>query len=198
MKHLKLLTLTALVATSVGLHQTVSAAQIKSVEAAKSIALKDLGLSARQVRFKEVDLEKGVYEVDFVANNVEYDYDIDGITGKVIKKKIESQVAKTTSSPKNLVVTPQPQNASALPTLTVEQVKKLVLKDLDQAANNVQFKEVDLEKGMYEIEVVTNNSEFDYKINGITGQIMKKKVEAKKLEIDKCHKEWETTLLLTQ
>ncbi|HGF1449852.1 TPA: PepSY domain-containing protein [Streptococcus suis] len=153
---------------------------LKSVEAAKSIALKDLGLSASQVRFKEVDLEKGVYEVDFVANNVEYDYDIDGITGKVIKKKTESQVAKTTSSPKNSVVNPQFKNASALPTLTVEQVKKLVLKDLGQAANKVQFKEVDLEKGMYEIEAVANNSEFDYKINGITGQIMKKKVEAKK------------------
>ncbi|HFU4012040.1 TPA: PepSY domain-containing protein [Streptococcus suis] len=93
MKHSKLLTLTALVATSVGLHQTVSAAQIKSVEAAKSIALKDLGLSASQVHFKEVDLEKGMYEIETVANNSEFDYKINGITGQIMKKKVEAKKA---------------------------------------------------------------------------------------------------------
>ncbi|HFI0452194.1 TPA: PepSY domain-containing protein [Streptococcus suis] len=151
-----------------------------SMEQAKNIALKDAGLAANKVRFKEVDLEKGVYEVDFVANNLEYDYDINGLTGKIIKKKTKSVAVKPAAPKKNPVVVTQPKKVSVVPTLSVEQVKTIVLKDLGLAANKVRFKEVDLEKGIYEVEAIANNSEFDYKINGTTGQIVKKKVEAKK------------------
>ncbi|WP_161941111.1 PepSY domain-containing protein [Streptococcus suis] len=151
-----------------------------SMEQAKNIALKDAGLAANKVRFKEVDLEKGVYEVDFVANNLEYEYDINGLTGKIIKKKTKSVAVKPAAPKKNPVVVTQPKKVSVVPTLSVEQVKTIVLKDLGLAANKVRFKEVDLEKGIYEVEAIANNSEFDYKINGTTGQIVKKKVEAKK------------------
>ncbi|HFU3984991.1 TPA: PepSY domain-containing protein [Streptococcus suis] len=151
-----------------------------SMEQAKNIALKDAGLAANKVQFKEVDLEKGVYEVDFVANNLEYEYDINGLTGKVIKKKTKSVAIKSATTKKNPVVATQPKKVSVVPTLSVEQVKTIVLKDLGLAANKVQFKEVDLEKGIYEVEAIANNSEFDYKINGTTGQIVKKTVEAKK------------------
>ncbi|HFI0563548.1 TPA: PepSY domain-containing protein [Streptococcus suis] len=151
-----------------------------STEQAKTIALKDAGLTANKVRFKEVDLEKSVYEVDFVANNLEYEYDINGLTGKIIKKKTKAVAVKPATSQKKPVVVTQPKKVAVVPTLSVEQVKTIVLKDLGLAAAKVRFKEIDLEKGIYEVEALTNNSEFDYKINGTTGQIIKKKVEAKK------------------
>lgn len=151
-----------------------------SMEQAKTIALKDAGLTANKVRFKEVDLEKSVYEVDFVANNLEYEYDINGLTGKIIKKKTKAVAVKPATSQKKPVVVTQPKNVAVVPTLSVEQVKTIVLKDLGLAAAKVRFKEIDLEKGIYEVEALANNSEFDYKINGTTGQIIKKKVEAKK------------------
>ncbi|HFU4115808.1 TPA: PepSY domain-containing protein [Streptococcus suis] len=151
-----------------------------STEQAKTIALKDAGLTANKVRFKEVDLEKSVYEVDFVANNLEYEYDINGLTGKIIKKKTKAVAVKLATSQKKPVVVTQPKKVAVVPTLSVEQVKTIVLKDLGLAAAKVRFKEVDLEKGIYEVEALANNSEFDYKINGTTGQIIKKKVEAKK------------------
>ncbi|HFI0353452.1 TPA: PepSY domain-containing protein [Streptococcus suis] len=151
-----------------------------STEQAKTIALKDAGLTANKVQFKEVDLEKSGYEVDFVANNLEYEYDINGLTGKIIKKKTKSVAVKPAAPKKNSVVATQPKKVSVVPTLSVEQVKTIVLKDLGLAAAKVRFKEIDLEKGIYEVEALANNSEFDYKINGTTGQIIKKKVEAKK------------------
>ncbi|HEM3577214.1 TPA: PepSY domain-containing protein [Streptococcus suis] len=160
--------------------KTTTVAVTISMEQAKNIALKDAGLAANKVQFKEVDLEKSVYEVDFVANNLEYEYDINGLTGKIIKKKTKSVAAKPVAPKKNPVVITQPKKVSVVPTLSVEQVKTIVLKDLGLAANKVQFKEVDLEKGIYEVEAIANNSEFDYKINGTTGQIVKKTVEAKK------------------
>lgn len=151
-----------------------------SMEQAKTIALKDAGLTANKVRFKEVDLEKGVYEVDFVANNLEYEYDINGLTGKIIKKKTKAVAVKPATPQKKPVVVTQPKKVAVVPTLSVEQVKTIVLKDLGLAAAKVRFKEIDLEKGIYEVEALANNSEYDYKINGTTGQIIKKKVEAKK------------------
>ncbi|HFI0466910.1 TPA: PepSY domain-containing protein [Streptococcus suis] len=160
--------------------KTTTVAVTISMEQAKNIALKDAGLAANKVQFKEVDLEKSVYEVDFVANNLEYEYDINGLTGKVIKKKTKAVAVKPAAPKKNSVVATQPKKVSVVPTLSVEQVKTIVLKDLGLAANKVQFKEVDLEKGIYEVEAITNNSEFDYKINGTTGQIVKKTVEAQK------------------
>ncbi|WP_161941442.1 PepSY domain-containing protein [Streptococcus suis] len=151
-----------------------------SMEQAKTIALKDAGLTANKVRFKEVDLEKSVYEVDFVANNLEYEYDINGLTGKIIKKKTKAVAVKPATPQKKPVVVTQPKKVAVVPTLSVEQVKTIVLKDLGLAAAKVRFKEIDLEKGIYEVEALANNSEFDYKINGTTGQIIKKKVEVKK------------------
>ena len=56
---------------------------------AKSIALEHAGISADGVRFDGVELEreKGrcVYEVDFEKGVYEYEYEIDALSGKIIK-----------------------------------------------------------------------------------------------------------------
>lgn len=66
-----------------------SSAQIKITEdEAKSIALKDAGLSADAVTFirSEIDRDDGVlkYEVEFSSNGVEYEYDINADSGKIL------------------------------------------------------------------------------------------------------------------
>ncbi len=172
MKQLKTLAFAALVVTLFGLHQTVSATQMKTVESAQSIVLKDLGLKANQVRFKEVDFDKGIYEIDLVADNVEYDYDIQASTGKILKKK-----SKTLTVTKSTPTSTQPKKTTVAVTIAMEQAKTIALKDAGLTANEVRFKEVDLEKGVYEIEAIADDTKFDYKINGTTGQITKKKVE---------------------
>ena len=63
---------------------------------ARDKALQHAQLSMNQVRQLEVDLDKkGYYEVSFEANGYEYDYEIDGNTGKVIhheKEKNEKRI----------------------------------------------------------------------------------------------------------
>ena len=61
---------------------------------AKKIALKDAGVSeskARNIKV-EFDSENGilVYEVEFDANGIEYDYDINAATGSIVKRSSES------------------------------------------------------------------------------------------------------------
>ncbi len=62
-------------------------------EKAKNIALSHAGVSASNAREMEVELdtEKGVkvYEVSFESAGIEYDYEIDASTGKIIKAEKE-------------------------------------------------------------------------------------------------------------
>lgn len=62
-------------------------------EKAKQIAFKNSNVSASNAKEVEVELDyengKLVYEVEFKTNKNEYDYEIDAITGDVIRKNIE-------------------------------------------------------------------------------------------------------------
>lgn len=57
--------------------------------AAKKTALDHAGLSAAEITFLEVDYDweygRMVYELEFVANQIEYEYEIDAVTGDVVK-----------------------------------------------------------------------------------------------------------------
>lgn len=59
------------------------------VDRAKEIALSDAKLSAKDVVFQKVKLEKEdgttVYEIEFRHNNVEYEYEINALNGKIVK-----------------------------------------------------------------------------------------------------------------
>lgn len=61
-----------------------------SLEDAKSIALKDAGFDASQVQFTstELDTDDGIekYEIDFINDGYEYEYDINAKTGEIIEK----------------------------------------------------------------------------------------------------------------
>ena len=62
-------------------------------EAAKNAALKDAGVSASDANFvkAERDWDDGrlEYEIEFWANNTEYDYTVDGATGAILKRDTE-------------------------------------------------------------------------------------------------------------
>lgn len=60
---------------------------------ARDIALKHAGLKASQVRDLEVELDKEGgkthYDVDFEYNGYDYDYEIDAVSGKILKSRKE-------------------------------------------------------------------------------------------------------------
>ncbi len=60
---------------------------------AKSIALKNAGVKAKNIFDYEISLEKEkgiwVYEIDFETKKYEYEYEINAKSGKVIRKDIE-------------------------------------------------------------------------------------------------------------
>lgn len=63
-----------------------------SLEKAKEIALADLGNSNAKLVEKEFD--DGKYELEFYADGVEYKYEINAKTGKIVDKEVDKEVDK--------------------------------------------------------------------------------------------------------
>jgi len=89
MKSLKKIIATVLVAVMVACGCAAACAQQKALtaEEAKEIALDFAGLKADQVTFTKVkpDRDDGrmVYEIEFVYNGIEYEMDVDQLTGRI-------------------------------------------------------------------------------------------------------------------
>lgn len=82
--------LAALSLAACGGSQTASTADYIGIDAAKEAALSDAGVSADRAEFSTAGLDSrnGVfyYAVDFTENGVNYEYDIDALTGVVIER----------------------------------------------------------------------------------------------------------------
>lgn len=74
---------------------TTSSTKYIGVDKAKSIALKDSGVSASNASFVKAKLEKEdgvyVYEIEFYSGNMEYEYEINAKTGKILDRSAERE-----------------------------------------------------------------------------------------------------------
>ena len=165
---------------------TFAANNYIGVEKAKSIALKDAGVSGATFVKAKLETEDGVkvYDVEFYKANVEYDYEIDAITGKIPEKDLDIE---NFSIPKKKATTNKQTTKSKVKTSTkkaakdigVEKAKSIALKDA--GVSNVKFTKakVDYENGIkvYDIEFRKGNKEYDYEIEAATGKIRERNVD---------------------
>ena len=74
-----------------GCGQQSSQAEYIGIDAAKAIALESAGITEAAATFSTagLDMQNGIYyyAVDFTANGLSYEYDIDAITGVIIDTK---------------------------------------------------------------------------------------------------------------
>lgn len=133
---------------------------------AKRIALQHAGLTAGQVTFVHVKLDREdgrwVYDVEFYTPNYEeYDYEIDAYTGAVLSYDYDAEHG--------------PQRPSVSTSITAEQAKQLVLARVPgaTAANFHEF-ETDYDDGRlrYEGELIYNGMEYEFEIDGYSGSFL--------------------------
>lgn len=147
---------------------TQSGGAIISEDEAKSIALKDAGVKEKELSGIRIKLETddGIqeYEVDFYADNKEYDYDIDAVTGEIRSKDMDVDDDfrwKASSS-------------SSGATISEAKAKKIALKKVSGATENDIRLHLDNDDGrkVYEGSIIYNEREYDFEIDANSGDIL--------------------------
>ncbi len=139
------------------------------VDKAKAAALKHAGLTANQVRFEDVELERddGLYgyHLEFESGNTDYDYVIHPYTGAVLRSEKELDDDKPTTT-----------KATSTARISAEKAKTAALKHAGLTANQVVFDTVELdeENGVYtyEVEFHAGQVEYSYDIDAATGKVL--------------------------
>ncbi|MBP8620255.1 MAG: PepSY domain-containing protein [Firmicutes bacterium] len=150
-------------------------------EKAKEIALNHAGVKASDVTgYKsELDWDDGVkvYELEFWAGDYEYDYEINAVTGTVLKSEKEYHGSTVNPSPTQSNTTPQSSTAQPASQITAARAKEIALNHAGVKSSDVSgFKsELDWDDGVsiYELEFNAGGYEYDYEINAATGAVVK-------------------------
>lgn len=140
-------------------------------EEVKSIAFQDAGVEESQVTrirvHQEYDDGRGKYEVDFYVDNREYDYDIDSNTGEIISKdsEIEDDFMNQDASGT------QPTDGQVI---SKEKALEIVLARVEGAGEENVRMELEKEDKYwkYEGEILYNQREYEFELNGETGEIL--------------------------
>ncbi len=154
---------------------------VGSEEAALAIALEHAGVTLDQLSWYEIclDFDDGiwVYEVEFVVGNTEYEYEINAITGEIIKFETEFEDDPHGAPP----VTERPTQQPGSNFLSEDEIRAIVFNHAGVNANDVREFEIELddEHGIrvYEVEFKAGNIEYDYVVNAVTGEIIKSETE---------------------
>ena len=143
-------------------------------ENALAAALAHAGFTMENLTSYEVDMdtEDGifVYEIEFMDNGYEYEYDIDASTGAVVKysREKDDEAIPSTSSGYN-----QTQNADLI---SLESAKEIALAHAGLSSSAVTFVKMELDEddgiNVYELEFVSGEYEYEYEINAETSAIM--------------------------
>ncbi|MBQ7828419.1 MAG: PepSY domain-containing protein [Clostridia bacterium] len=164
----------------------IASDQYIGVEKAKEIAIHHAGVTAADTRFDdaELDREKGVdvYELEFYADGVEYEYKVNAKTGEVLKSKVDHDdddrrspdtVSDTTAAPSEYI--------------GIDKAKEIALSHAGVDTATVRFEEADTDRddgvAVYELEFYTDGVEYEYKIDALTGEVLKAKIEGKRTPV---------------
>lgn len=153
---------------------------------AKSAAYKHAGVKESDVYTCSCELDREhsitVYEVEFKANGYEYDYDINAVTGEVVKYSKEAdddyvapKKTGTTSNTEQKQETSQSTSGTSGADVGASAAKAAALSHAGVSDIRDYECELDYENGkaVYEISFKANGYEYDYEIDASNGAVLK-------------------------
>ncbi|HIX93486.1 MAG TPA: PepSY domain-containing protein [Firmicutes bacterium] len=129
---------------------------------AKDIVFGSLGIDEADAYKKQFKLDDGKYELEFVYNGVEYEYEVSAYTGEIVK--VENDYDR--------VVYNHGQNGKTT-MISLDTAKKTVFDSLGIAESDTVLTKCEFDDGKYEIEFYYNNTEYDYEVGAYSGSIVK-------------------------
>ena len=151
---------------------------------AKQKAFSHAGVSSSNVSNVVVKLDRDdgrtVYDVEFRSGNTEYDYEIDAVSGDIIKSEKETKPAVTTA-PSNGGTS----NSGSTQTQYIGETsaKQKAFSHAGVSSSNASNVVVKLDKDdgkvVYDVEFRSGNTEYDYEIDAVSGNVLKYDKEVK-------------------
>ena len=147
---------------------------------AKQIAINSAKVNENNIYDLEIELDYEyrmmIYEVSFDTNGIEYEYEINAITGEIINGYVEQDnnyVNKnnqsTSSSNKNVNY------------ISRDKAKQIAFSNAGVNISNIRDLSIELDrengKIIYEVEFEHENKDYEYDIDAITGKILYKNIE---------------------
>lgn len=178
------------------------------VDSAKSIAFENAGVTS-ETSVKDLDVEldreiaNAVYEVSFDFEGYEYEYDIDAVSGEIVRnhRELDSLPPENFYSVPDVTTAPEATTAPESPTEAPEEVataaaetvpdgtiipasligadeaKRIALEHAGLSESEVWDLEAerDVERGVevYDVSFETEEYDYDYDINAVTGEIVR-------------------------
>ena len=141
-----------------------------------AIALKDADLTRDQVRDLEAELDRDDgtvhYDVDFEKDNKEYDYEIDAVTGAILRRQVPKATTSSSSSS---------SSSSSEKKLTKTEARNIALKHAGLSVSDVRELEVELDRDdgtlHYDVDFESGGYDYDYEIDAVSGKILKNQKE---------------------
>lgn len=157
---------------------SASTSKYISIDIVKDIVFKHAKVENKNVTNLEIeyDYENGnmIYDVEFHCNNIEYDYEVDAVSGKILKIEIENKNNNNNNNSNNKY-------------LSKNKIEEIAIKK----ANVSKYYDYDIEfefKGgtpIYEVEFETDGAEYEIEIDAKNGNIIKYEVKNKKVDTSK-------------
>lgn len=142
-----------------------------SMETAKSIAMKDAGISGESVSYSSAKLGwddgRQVYDVDFFSVGIEYEYEILASDGTILKKKQDAEWGKNSGTPAGHVA----GQTGVSGTLTMEQARQKVAERIPGVDPAGIYIKEDYDDGRlkYEGEAYYNQTKYEFELDAATG-----------------------------
>lgn len=151
-------------------------------EAALAKAFEHAGISSAEAGNVEIemDIENGVmvYDIEFTAGGTEYDYEIDAVTGEVIKAENEpADTQAETPDP-----TAAPDDSASAQHIGRKAALRAALAHAGVSESDAYDVDIESDKengrSVYDVEFKAGGNEYDYVIDALTGEVLRYETES--------------------
>ena len=148
-----------------------------SMQQATEVALQDAGFSSSEVESLSGNLDSDDevrhYDVSFVSQGMEYDYEIKASDGTILEK--DREAVETHSSSQNVSLPAESSTMTDSDFISIDEDKTIALQVSGVDASNAVFTEAELNVDdgvhIYEIEFISGDMEYSFEINAMTGSV---------------------------
>ena len=148
-----------------------------SMQQAAEVALQDAGFSSSEVESLSGNLDSDDevrhYDVSFVSQGMEYDYEIKASDGTILEK--DREAVETHSSSQNVSLPAESSTMTDSDFISIDEAKSIALQVSGVDASNAVFTEAELNVDdgvhIYEIEFISGDMEYSFEISAMTGSV---------------------------